>query len=208
MSGYRLTRHKDGSRVDDGAQPSRLVALIEPRPDCKGSTMGWRFRPVTTMRGPQSKIWPSPEAALVGFGLMAKARAGFHGPYGTGISQLVNGIGGPEYIHALLTGYTGEEIEQAGTVLYQNTAFSSGNIAMPPPLSDDLVTYEDGTPATVDQMARDVSAFLMWTAEPKLTQRKQVGLVSVLFLIALTSLLYLSNKRLWAPHKRKLHHKP
>ncbi|WP_207101507.1 cytochrome c1 [Paracoccus shandongensis] len=139
--------------------------------------------------------------------LMAKARAGFHGPYGTGISQLVNGIGGPEYIHAILTGYTGEEIEQAGTVLYQNTAFSSGNIAMPPPLSDDLVTYADGTPATVDQMARDVSAFLMWTAEPKLTHRKQVGLVSVLLLVALTSLLYLTNKRLWAPHKRKLHQK-
>lgn len=139
--------------------------------------------------------------------LMAKARAAFHGPYGTGISQLVNGIGGPEYIHALLTGYTGEEVEQAGTVLYQNTAFSSGNIAMPPPLSDDLVTYEDGTPATVDQMARDVSAFLMWTAEPKLTHRKQVGLVSVLLLVVLTSLLYLTNKRLWAPHKRKLHHK-
>ncbi|WP_329609789.1 cytochrome c1 [Paracoccus benzoatiresistens] len=139
--------------------------------------------------------------------LMAKARAGFHGPYGTGISQLVNGIGGPEYIHAVLTGYTGEQVEQAGTVLYQNTAFPSGNIAMPPPLSDDLVTYEDGTPATVDQMARDVSAFLMWTAEPKLTYRKQVGLVSVLFLIVLTSLLYLTNKRLWAPHKRKLHHK-
>ena len=139
--------------------------------------------------------------------LMAKARAAFHGPYGTGISQLVNGIGGPEYIHALLVSYTGEEVEQAGTVLYENTAFASGNIAMPPPLSDDLVTYEDGTPATVDQMARDVSAFLMWTAEPKLTDRKQVGLVSVLFLIVLTSLLYLTNKRLWAPHKRKLHKK-
>lgn len=138
--------------------------------------------------------------------LMAKARAAFHGPYGTGISQLVNGIGGPEYIHAILTSYTGEEIEQAGTVLYENTAFPGGYIAMPPPLSDDLVTYEDGTPATVDQMARDVSAFLMWTAEPKLTDRKQVGLVAVLLLIVLTSLLYLTNKRIWAPHKgKKLH---
>ncbi|RMC35490.1 cytochrome c1 [Paracoccus alkanivorans] len=135
--------------------------------------------------------------------LMAKARAGFHGPYGTGLSQLFNGIGGPEYIHAILTGYTGEEMEQAGTVLYENTAFSTGYIGMPPPLSDDLVTYEDGTPATVDQMARDVSAFLMWTAEPKLMDRKQVGLVSVLFLIVLTALLYLTNKRLWAPHKGK-----
>ncbi len=139
--------------------------------------------------------------------LMAKARAGFHGPQGTGINQFLRGIGGPEYIHAILTSYTGEEVEQAGSVFYQNTAFASGNIAMPPPLSDDLVTYEDGTPATVDQMARDVSAFLMWTAEPKLTDRKQVGLVSVLFLIVLTSLLYLTNKRLWAPHKGKLHRK-
>ncbi|RNF34852.1 cytochrome c1 [Paracoccus methylarcula] len=135
--------------------------------------------------------------------LMAKARAGFHGPYGTGISQFFNGIGGPEYIHAILTGYTGEEIEQAGTVLYENTAFSTGSIGMPPPLSEDLVTYEDGTPATVDQMATDVAAFLMWTAEPKLMDRKQVGLVSVLFLIVLTALLYLTNKRLWAPHKGK-----
>lgn len=139
--------------------------------------------------------------------LMAKARAGFHGPYGTGISQFVNGIGGPEYIHALLTGYTGEEVEQAGSVLYENTAFPGGLISMPAPLSDDLVTYADGTPATVDQMATDVAAFMMWTAEPKLTHRKQVGLVSVLFLIVLTSLLYLTNKRLWKPHKGKPLHR-
>ncbi|TRW99659.1 cytochrome c1 [Paracoccus sp. M683] len=135
--------------------------------------------------------------------LMAKARAGFHGPYGTGISQLINGIGGPEYIHAILTSYTGEDIEQAGTVLYENGAFAGGYIGMPAPLSDELVTYEDGTPATVDQMARDVSAFLMWTAEPKMSARKQVGLVSVLFLIVLSGLLYYTNKRLWAPHKGK-----
>ncbi|AUH33487.1 cytochrome C [Paracoccus tegillarcae] len=135
--------------------------------------------------------------------LMAKARAGFHGPYGTGISQLINGIGGPEYIHAVLAGYTGEDMEQAGTVLYENTAFPGGYIGMPPPLSDDLVTYEDGTPATVDQMSRDVSAFLMWTAEPKMMARKQVGLVSVLFLIVLSALLFYTNKRLWAPHKGK-----
>lgn len=120
--------------------------------------------------------------------MMAKARAGFHGPAGTGINQLMKGIGGPEYIHAILTSYTGEDMEQAGTVLYENTAFSSGYIGMPAPLSDDLVTYEDGTPATVDQMARDVSAFLMWTAEPKMMARKQVGLVAVLFLIVLSGL--------------------
>lgn len=135
--------------------------------------------------------------------LMAKARAAFHGPYGTGISQFLNGIGGPEYIHGVLTSYTGEEVEQAGSVLYENTAFPGGLISMPAPLSDDLVTYEDGTPATVDQMATDVSAFLMWAAEPRLSDRKQVGLVAVLLLIVLTSLLYLTNKRLWKPHKGK-----
>ena len=129
--------------------------------------------------------------------LMAKARAAFHGPYGTGISQLFNGIGGPEYIHAVLTSYDGEEKEQAGSVLYHNAAFAGGWISMPAPLSDDLVTYEDGTPATVDQMARDVSAFLMWAAEPKMMDRKQVGFISVIFLTILAALLYLTNKRLW-----------
>lgn len=133
--------------------------------------------------------------------LMAKARAGFHGPYGTGLAQLFKGIGGPEYIHALLVDYTGETVEQAGTTLYVNTAFPGGLIAMPPPLAEGQVTYEDGTEATVDQMARDVAAFLMWTAEPKMMDRKSVGLVAVLFLIVLSVLLYLTNKRLWWPHK-------
>nr|WP_282603532.1 cytochrome c1 [Paracoccus sp. PARArs4] len=136
--------------------------------------------------------------------LMAKARAGFHGPYGTGLNQFFRGIGGPEYIHAVLTGYTGEQQEQAGTLLYGNEAFAGGWISMAPPLSDDRVTYEDGTPATVDQMATDVAAFLMWTAEPKMMDRKMVGLVGVLFLIVLAGLLYMTNKRIWAPHKDKL----
>ncbi|CAM3171745.1 ubiquinol-cytochrome c reductase cytochrome c1 subunit [Paracoccus aminovorans] len=133
--------------------------------------------------------------------LMAKARAGFHGPYGTGISQLFNGIGGPEYIHAILTGFNGEEKEEAGSTFYHNAAFAGNWIKMPPPLSDGQVTYEDGTEATVDQMSRDVSAFLMWTAEPKMMDRKQVGFVSVIFLVVLAALLYLTNKKLWAPIK-------
>ena len=139
--------------------------------------------------------------------LMAKARAGFHGPYGTGISQLINGIGGPEYIHAILSSYTGDEVEQAGTVFYVNEAFSTGQISMPPPLSDGLITYEDGTEATVDQMATDVAAFLMWTAEPKMMARKQVGFSAVLLLLVLSGLLYYTNKRLWAPYKGKDLHK-
>ncbi|WP_128516196.1 cytochrome c1 [Tabrizicola thermarum] len=130
--------------------------------------------------------------------LMAKARAGFHGPYGTGINQLFRGMGGPEYIHAILTGYTGEEKEEYGNTFYENHAFPGGWIKMPPPLSDDQVTYADGTPATLDQMSMDVASFLYWTAEPKLMDRKKAGFVSVIFLLVLSTLLYLTNKRLWA----------
>lgn len=135
--------------------------------------------------------------------LMAKARAGFHGPYGTGINQLFRGMGGPEYIHAVLTGYTGEEKEEFGTAFYENHAFSTGWISMPPPLSDDQVTYADGTAATVDQMSMDVASFLMWAAEPKLMDRKNAGFVSVIFLLVLSTLLYLTNKRIWAGIKGK-----
>jgi ubiquinol-cytochrome c reductase cytochrome c1 subunit len=137
--------------------------------------------------------------------LMAKARAGFHGPYGTGMSQLFNGMGGPEYIYSVLTGYTGEEKEEFGSTFYENKAFSTGWIAMAPPLSDDQVTYADGHPATVHHMAEDVASFLMWAAEPKLMDRKSAGFVSVIFLLVLSTLLYLTNKRIWAGLKGKKH---
>ena len=135
--------------------------------------------------------------------LMAKARAGFHGPYGTGLSQLFNGMGGPEYIASLLSGYTGEEKEQAGVVLYENTAFPGGWISMAPPLEDGLVEYADGHSNDLHHLSEDVAAFLMWTAEPKMMARKKFGLVAVIFLAGLAVLLYLTNKKLWAPIKRK-----
>jgi ubiquinol-cytochrome c reductase cytochrome c1 subunit len=137
--------------------------------------------------------------------LMAKARAGFHGPYGSGMNQLFKGMGGPEYIYSILTGYTGEEKEEFGSFFYENKAFPGGWIAMAPPLSDDQVTYADGHAATVSDMSKDVASFLMWAAEPKLMDRKEAGLVSVIFLIILSVLLYLTNKRIWAGVKgRKL----
>jgi len=134
--------------------------------------------------------------------VMAKARAGFYGPYGLGINQFLRGIGGPEYIASLLTGYTGEEREEAGTILYENTAFPGGWISMAPPLEDDWVEYQDGHDSSLHHLAEDVSAFLMWTAEPKLAERKQAGFLGVLFLVILSVLMYLTNKKLWAPVKR------
>ena len=135
--------------------------------------------------------------------LMAKSRAGFHGPYGTGINQFVKGIGGAEYIASLLTGYTGEEKEEAGVTLYENTAFPGGWISMGPPLDDGAVDFDDGHDNSLHHMSEDVSAFLMWTAEPKLIARKQTGFVAVFFLTVLSVLLYLTNKRIWAKAKRK-----
>lgn len=135
--------------------------------------------------------------------LMAKKRAGFHGPYGLGLNQFFKGMGGPEYITAILTGYTGEEKDQAGVTFYENTAFPSGWIAMAPPLSDELVEFQDGHKNDLQNLSEDVSAFLMWTAEPKMMARKQAGFAGVLFLTVLSVLLYLTNKRIWAPVKGK-----
>lgn len=111
---------------------------------------------------------------------------------------------GPDYIHAILTGY--EEQPPAGFALAPGTQFNKyfpGHaIAMPKPLSDGQVEYTDGTPATVDQYAKDISAFLMWAAEPKLDERKRLGFQVFVFLIVLTGLLYFSKRRVW----HDLHH--
>ena len=74
---------------------------------------------------------------------------------------------------------------------------------MAPPLDDGLVEFADGHANDKHHLAEDVAAFLMWTAEPKMMARKHVGFVAVIFLGLLASLLYLTNKRLWAPHKGK-----
>ncbi|MCB1371762.1 MAG: cytochrome c1 [Rhodobacteraceae bacterium] len=148
---------------------------------------------------PPSNVPNAPDLSL-----MAKARAGFHGPAGLGLNQILFGMGGPEYIASVVTGFTGEEKEEAGTTLYENTAFG-GYMAMAPVLYGDDVTYADGTVATPEQIAQDVAAFLMWTAEPKMMERKRSGLTAVLFLTVLTVLLYFTNKTIWAPHKGKKH---
>ena len=157
------------------------------------------FRPRTpTDHFPESGLETAPDLSL-----MAKARSGFHGPYGTGLSQLFNGIGGPEYIVSVLAGYTGEEKEEAGTIYYENTAFPGGWIAMAPPLYGEDIEFADGHSNSLHHEAEDVAAFLMWAAEPKMMARKQAGFTGVLFLVVLSVLLYWTNKRIWAPVKGK-----
>ena len=108
--------------------------------------------------------------------------------------------GGPDYIHALITGYTeapaGVEVPEGG---YYNPYFNAAAVlAMPPPFADGQVTYTDGSPGTVDQYARDVSAFLMWTAEPHLVERKRMGFQVVIFLVVFAGLMYLTKKKVWS----------
>mgnify|MGYP001052651692 CR=1 FL=1 len=145
---------------------------------------------------PQSGLETAPDLSL-----MAKARAGFSGPYGLGLNPLIRGLGGPEYIASLLTHYTDEEYEEAGAILYGNDTISGGRIAMAPPLWDGAVEFNDGAPNDVESMALDVAAFLMWTAEPHMMARKQMGFVAILILGILSVLLYFTNKWLWAPVK-------
>ncbi len=108
--------------------------------------------------------------------------------------------GGADYIHALLTGY-GEEPPHGMTMPEggnYNPYFPGGVIAMPPPIVDGQVEYaEKDVPRTVDQYAKDVAAFLMWAAEPKLEARHRLGFGVLLFLGILTGLLYLSYRRVW-----------
>ena len=121
--------------------------------------------------------------------------------------------GGPAYIYSLLTGYRDQPKELLAKFpaaktpqgLHYNPYFANLNIAMPPPLtSDGQVTYADGTPATVDQMAKDVSAFLMWTAEPNLQGRHKTGSAVLAFLIIATILGYMSYREIWSGAKRKV----
>ena len=112
--------------------------------------------------------------------------------------------GGPDYIHALLTGYTDAPqgfVLPPGT--HYNKYFPGNAIAMPKPINDGQVKYTDGTPETVDQYGRDVAAFLMWAAEPKLDERKRLGFQVMIYLIVLAGLLYFTKKKVW--HEVELH---
>ena len=112
-------------------------------------------------------------------------------------------IGGPDYLYGLMIGYKDEPegMEMAEGMAY-NMFFPGHQIAMPAPLSDELVEYADGTEATVPQMAKDVTAFLVWAAEPELEERKRMGVKVVLFLLLLTGMLFAVKRAVWSnvPH--------
>jgi ubiquinol-cytochrome c reductase cytochrome c1 subunit len=121
--------------------------------------------------------------------------------------------GGAAYVYSLVTGYSNQPAEllkqfpdaKTPNGLYYNPYFANLNLAMPPPLvADGQVTYADGTKPTKEQMAKDVAAFLVWTAEPKLETRHAIGITVLIFLIIATVLAYMSYQTIWAEAKRKV----
>lgn len=109
---------------------------------------------------------------------------------------------GSDYVYSLLTGY--EEPEHAEDVpegKYWNKYFPGHVISMAPPLADDMIVYEDGTPQTVGQYSADVAHFLTWAADPYMEDRKRTGIKVILFLAVFAMVMYAVKRRLWA----KLH---
>ena len=128
------------------------------------------------------------------------AQAANGGAYPPDMSVLVKARGGGvDYIYSLLQGY---EDPPAGVTLddgvYYNKYMYGNKIKMANQLSDGLIEYSDGTRATVEQMSKDVTTFLMWSAEPHLESRHQMGFKAIVYLIILTILVYFSMKKIWS----------
>ena len=106
---------------------------------------------------------------------------------------------GSDYLYALLTGYSEEtpdgiEVPEAG---YYNKYYPGNIIAMAEPLDEDSVEYEDGTKATKEQLAHDVTTFLAWAAEPEMEARKRMGIKVLIFLLVLTGMLFVVKRKIW-----------
>jgi len=128
------------------------------------------------------------------------ATAANGGAYPPDMSVLVKARkGGADYIYAVLMGYTEPPADfQLEDGVYYNKYMDGNKIKMSNPLADDLVSYADGTKATQSQMAKDVTTFLTWSAEPHLETRHKLGFKVVIFLIILSTLVYFSMRRLWS----------
>jgi ubiquinol-cytochrome c reductase cytochrome c1 subunit len=128
------------------------------------------------------------------------SRAANNGAYPPDLSLIINAReGGPDYVYGLITGYAqppaGFTMQDG---MYYNKMYPGHQIAMPQPLTDGRVTYTDGTPDTLDQEARDVVTFLSWASNPEMTERKQMGVRVIMFLILLTGVTYAVKRMIWS----------
>jgi cytochrome c1 len=197
---FRTLEDTDGPGYTE-AQVKTLAAsyqVTNEDPNDKGEMFK---RPATPADNfPPPDAFPNDAAAVASFGkappdmwLLAKARK-----YERGFPNFVFDIFdayqevGSDYIVAILNGYTHADDPQ------WNLYYPGHKIAMPQPITDGAVKYEDGTAPTLANYSRDVAAFLSWAAEPTMTERKKIGLRVMIFLIVLSTLLYFTKKQIWA----------
>ena len=159
---------------------------IEDGPDSQGEMFTRTGKPSDKFKSP----YPNVEASTAANG----------GAYPPDMSVLVKARpGGADYMYSVLMGY---EEPPAGMKLddgvYYNKYMIGQKIKMASPLSEGIVEYSDGTEATMDQMAKDVTTFLAWAAEPELEERHRVGFKVIIYLLLLTILVYLSMKKIWS----------
>ena len=159
---------------------------IEDGPDSQGEMFTRPGKPSDKFKSP----YPNVEASTVANG----------GAYPPDMSVLVKARpGGADYMYSVLMGY---EEPPAGMKLddgvYYNKYMIGQKIKMASPLSEGIIEYSDGTEATMDQMAKDVTTFLAWAAEPELEVRHKLGIKVIIYLILLTVLVYLSMKKIWS----------
>lgn len=129
-----------------------------------------------------------------------QARSVNNGSLPPDLSAIVKArVGGADYIYSLLTSYENPpESVQLGPNMHWNLYFPGYQIAMTPPLvTDGQVTYEDGTIATIDQMAKDVTTFLAWASEPEMEQRRHQGVKVLFYLLIFTVILYFTKRKIW-----------
>jgi ubiquinol-cytochrome c reductase cytochrome c1 subunit len=127
------------------------------------------------------------------------SRASNNGAYPADLSLIIKARhDGANYVYSLITGFitppAGVNVQDG---MYYNPYFQNHQIAMAPPLSDGAVVFDDSTPNTIDQMARDVVTFLQWAAEPEMEKRKRMGIKVILYLLVMTALFYMSKKIIW-----------
>ncbi len=180
-------RHLAGIGFDEEAIKAIAAQdTVTDGPNDEGEMFERPARPADRVKAP----FPNPQAA----------RAANNGALPPDLSLITKARkGGADYVYALMTGY----VEPPAEVTVQegmnyNAYFPGHQIAMPAPLSEDAVTYADGTPASVEQMAHDVTTFLAWAAEPEMEARKRMGVKTILFLIVLTGLFYAVKRKVWA----------
>ena len=184
---YRNLGERGGPEFSDAEVKAIAASIeIEDGPDSQGEMFMRPGRPSDKFKSP----YPNINASIAANG----------GAYPPDMSVLVKARpGGSDYIYSVLVGY---EEPPTGMILddgvYYNKYMIGNKIKMSAPLSEGIVEYTDGTEASVDQMAKDVTTFLSWAAEPELEERHRTGVKVIIYLILLTVLVYLSMKKIWS----------